>query len=278
ADARWPAERVRRSGNPRSVCLPAQLAAPERIDIACGLHRRDQARSVAWRDWAVLQRMIPPPVPSAFLPPFTFMERSMSMRIVSLSIASLLVIPSFAEEPRLDLNPNDKIVFIGNTLAERETYFGHIETRLHARFPKHKLVVRNLGWSADEITIRLRSLDFEDHGHTLRDHDPDVIFAFFGFNESFAGPDGVETFKADLKTFLADLKKLHYPTKTFGNSRTDKQPDEQVAGDKEDPTIVLFSSIAAEDLGDEHLADADVINQNIAIYTEAMKQIACEAD
>ena len=44
------------------------------------------------------------------------------------------------------------MVLIGNTLAVRMGIFGHFETFLHCKFPKHKLVVRNLGWPADEIT------------------------------------------------------------------------------------------------------------------------------
>lgn len=185
-----------------------------------------------------------------------------------------------ADAPKtLDLKPGTKIVFLGNTLAERETYFGHIETRLHARFPKHKLVVRNLGWSADTINLRLRSLDFQDHGHTLRDENPDVIFAFFGFNESFAGPAGVETFKADLKNFLADLQQLKYPVTTIEGGLDGKKPHpraEEPAPEKA-PTIVLFSPTAAEDLGDPHLPKADDLNKNLALYTEAMNQVAGEA-
>ena len=60
----------------------------------------------------------------------------------------------------LELKPGDHICIIGNTLAERMNHHGWLETMLHARFPKHNLVVRNLGYSGDELTIRLRSMDF----------------------------------------------------------------------------------------------------------------------
>jgi hypothetical protein len=199
----------------------------------------------------------------------------MPLRFAVLLALAVSPLASPAADPLLTVKPGDKIVLIGNTLAERETYFGHIETRLHARFPKHKLVVRNLGWSADTITLRLRSLDFEDHGHTLKDHDPDAIFAFFGFNESFAGEAGVEKFKADLKTFLADLKRLHYPYKTFGGI-DGKGPQDRGDGTApaDPPQIVLFSPTAAEDLGDKHLPDAAALNKNLALYTAAMKEVA----
>ena len=203
----------------------------------------------------------------------------MTLRSLSVALAGLFAAPLSAEGLPLTLKPGDKVVLIGNLLAERETYFGHVETRLHARFPQHKLVVRNLGWSGDEISLRLRSLDFEDHGHTLRDHDPDVIFAFFGFNESFAGEAGVEDFKKDLSGFLAGLKRLQYPTTTINSGFDGKtvRPRADGPAPQNPPRVVLFSPTAAEDLGDEHLADAAALNKNLALYTAAMKEVAGEA-
>src|SRR5206468_1395440 len=52
---------------------------------------------------------------------------------------------------KLDLRPGDHICIIGNTLADRMQHDGWLETLLQARFPKHELVVRNLGFSGDEI-------------------------------------------------------------------------------------------------------------------------------
>src|SRR5271156_6699507 len=107
------------------------------------------------------------------------------------SIAILLMSSTRAraDEPaKLELKKGDRIILIGNTLAERMQYFGNFETLLQSRFPDLNLVFHDLGWSADEITLRPRSDKFKDHGHTLEDEKPDVIIAAFGFNESFAGP------------------------------------------------------------------------------------------
>ncbi len=68
------------------------------------------------------------------------------------------------------LQPNDHIGIIGNTLAERMQYDGWLETMLHARFPKHELVVRNLGFSGDEIATRLRSKNFGTPDEWLSGH------------------------------------------------------------------------------------------------------------
>ena len=39
----------------------------------------------------------------------------------------------------------ERIVLLGNSLAERAQYFGHFENTLHSRFPNLELVVRNMG-------------------------------------------------------------------------------------------------------------------------------------
>src|SRR5678815_4213518 len=99
--------------------------------------------------------------------------------------------------PPLELKKGDHICIIGNTLAERMQYDGWLETVLHARFPKHDLVIRNLGFSGDEIATRLRSKNFGTPDEWLSGNGApiggyqenrlagantkaDVVFAFFG--------------------------------------------------------------------------------------------------
>src|SRR5262245_18556274 len=107
-----------------------------------------------------------------------------------------------AEATRLTLHKGDRIIIIGNTLAERMQYFGHFETLLHSRLPDQELVVHNLRWSADELALRPRQAHFQDHGHRREDEKPDVLMAAFGFNESFAGPAGLTKFQQDLDRFI----------------------------------------------------------------------------
>lgn len=179
-----------------------------------------------------------------------------------------------AADPLLQLKQGDKIVLIGNTLAERMQYFNHWETLLHSRFAEHQLVVRNLGWSADEITLRPRSQDFDDHGHTLLDHQPDVILAFFGYNESFAGEKGLPAFKKDLAAFLDDLKKLKYPTSSTRRGSEDSVAQDAEGKAEKAPAVVLISPIANEDLEDRNILAGTWNNENIALYVEAMQEVA----
>jgi lysophospholipase L1-like esterase len=181
-----------------------------------------------------------------------------------------------AQGGNLELKKGDHVVLIGNTLAERMQQFGHFETLLHSRFPELNLVVRNLGWSADGVNVlrRLRSENFQDHGNTLRDHDPDVILAFFGFNESFAGPAGLDQFKADLATLIADLREQRYGVASYPRGSQTPNIDEAQGPAEKTPRIVLFSPIAHEDLGNPDLPDGSANNKNLELYTRAMAEVA----
>ncbi|VAX41083.1 Putative cytochrome c [hydrothermal vent metagenome] len=162
---------------------------------------------------------------------------------------------SYAKAPQLQFSKGNKIVFIGNTLAERMQHAGYFETLIQSRFPYKELTFRNLGWSADELKLRPRSNSFSDHGHRLEDHKPDVVFAFFGFNESFGGKKGLPKFQKDLKEFIKKITTTKYNGKSA-------------------PQLVLVSPIAHENLHKPSLPDGKANNKNIALYTKAMKEIA----
>lgn len=198
-------------------------------------------------------------------------------RLRSLTIACCLLLPGFATAAGpgfLEIEQGDKVVFIGNTLAERMQYFSHFETQLHSRFPEHDLVVRDLGWSADEITVRLRSQDFQDHGHMLLDHQPNVIIGFFGYNESFAGPDGLAQFRQDLTRFVADLKQMKFGSTTFARGSQDAQAQDGEGTAESEPRIALVSPIACEDIAERGILAGTENNENIRLYADAMREVA----
>ena len=176
-----------------------------------------------------------------------------------------------AREP-FQLREKDHIAIIGNTLAERIQYDGWLETLMHARFPKHDLVMRNLGWSGDTVTTRMRSKNFGTPDEWLSGEPApiggytenrfagtntraDVIFAFFGYNESYAGQEGLEPFKKELADWITHTLAQKYNGKSA-------------------PRVVLFSPIAHEDLGDRNLPDGRENNQRLALYTKAMAEVA----
>src|SRR3954467_9317989 len=109
-------------------------------------------------------------------------------------------------QAKLTLRQDDHIALIGGTLPERFQHSGYLETYIVARNPKLNLVFRNLAVSGDEVVTRHRSENFGTPDDWLTRAGADVIFTFFGFNESFKGPEGLENFKRDLDKFLKETK------------------------------------------------------------------------
>ena len=190
----------------------------------------------------------------------------------SVALALIATASPIGRVASLDLHENDHIAIIGNTLAERLQYDGWLETRLHARFPKHDLVIRNLGFSGDEVATRLRSKNFGTPDEWLSgkpapiggyqenrfdgvNTQADVIFAFFGYNESYAGEAGLPAFRQQLTEWIKHTLSQQY------NGRSA-------------PRVVLFSPIAHEDLVNPDLPNGRENNVRLELYTKAMGEIA----
>src|SRR6187402_2510088 len=92
-----------------------------------------------------------------------------------------------AQESRAPLRAGDRVVLVGGALAERQQHDGWLETRLQLAFPALELSFRNLGFSADTLTVRQRVDGFGTPDEWLARAQADVVFAFWGFNESFDG-------------------------------------------------------------------------------------------
>lgn len=182
--------------------------------------------------------------------------RNNSLLFSSLFIILILFSCKQSNKVVLSLNPapNSHIVFVGNTFAERLQHYNYFETFLHKSFPERNLTVRNLGWSADEINLQPRPLNFGTLDDRLKEQQADIIFACYGLNEAFKGLDSLDRFKTQLAEFLQHLKQQKY-------------------NGKSSPQIVLVSPIAHETLGG-YLPDPTSHNKNLARYTEAMQKVA----
>ncbi len=209
--------------------------------------------------------------------------------ILALVLPLLMLLPNSApvqsaaetkQIVKFEIRPGDHICIIGNTLADRMQHDGWLETMLQSRYPKHELVIRNLGFSADELTVRLRSKNFGSQDQWLAGNQPipephrlttrkglienrlewtntraDVVFAFFGYNESFAGAEGLDKFRNDLEGFIKHTLAQKYNGKGA-------------------PRLVLFSPIAHENLHDRNLPDGSANNSRLEMYTKAMAEVA----
>ncbi|HEX3989349.1 MAG TPA: HEAT repeat domain-containing protein, partial [Verrucomicrobiae bacterium] len=159
------------------------------------------------------------------------------------------------QNPAPELKPNDHIALIGSTIADRFQHSGWLETYLYNRYPDFDLVVRDLAVPGDEVVLRSRPAGFGTPDDWLTKVQADVIFAFFGFNESFQGPLGVEKFKSDLDSWIKDTQGKNYSGKGH-------------------PRIVLFSPAACERNQDMNFPDPTHDNANIRLYTTAMAEVA----
>jgi glucose/arabinose dehydrogenase len=175
----------------------------------------------------------------------------------------------------LEVARGEHIAIVGNTTAERLQHDGWLETMIQSRFPGYELTIRNLGFSGDEIATRLRSTNFGTPDEWLSGQAgpiggytenrfagtntrADIIFAFFGYNESYAGEAGVAAFRTDLGAWLTHTLAQRY------NGRSA-------------PRVVLFSPIAHENLDNPDLPDGVANNLRLALYTRAMGEVAAAA-
>src|SRR5205823_5181562 len=94
-----------------------------------------------------------------------------------------------------------------------------------------------------------------DNRFELTNTRADVIFAFFGYNESFAGEAGLDKFKRDLDDFIKHMLSQKYNGKNASR-------------------LVLFSAIAFEDHKSPNLPDGKETNRRLELYTKAMQEAA----
>jgi len=175
--------------------------------------------------------------------------------LTSFLLSIALFRPDHAAAAPLELKKGDHISIIGNALADRMQHDGWLETLIVAKFPKDDLVFRNLAVVGDEIAFRHRSENFGSPDDWLTKTKADVIFAFFGFNESFKGDAGLDKFKQDLDKLLKEMKAKDY-------------------SGKGSPRIVLFSPIANEKINDPNQPDPTGNNVNLQKYAAAMAEVA----
>ena len=181
----------------------------------------------------------------------------------------------------LALGQGETLVFIGNGLAERMEHHNYFETLLQRKFSGQQITFRNMGFPGHTAGFRpeagnddpwafpgAEAFHPEINGHFGIGHYPKpdewltivggtTIVAFFGFNESFDGLEGLENFRNELAAFVKHTRSRSYRL-----------------GGTEAPRLVLASPIAAEAHPEFALPDAATRNDLLAAYTTAMEEVA----
>ncbi|HAV64143.1 MAG TPA: hypothetical protein DCY13_17480, partial [Verrucomicrobiales bacterium] len=170
--------------------------------------------------------------------------------------------PPFVPPEKLELREGDRVLFLGDTLIEREARDGYLETLLTVEHPDRRYTFRNLGWSGDLPNGKSRaSFDwnkspdvwFRKLTNQIALVDPTVVFVGYGMAASFAGEQGVAGFKADLGKLLDAIQ----------TNATHKV------------RFVLLSPLAHMNIegpfptGEEH-------NKDLQLYADAVKEVAEE--
>ena len=162
-----------------------------------------------------------------------------------------------------ELKDGDRVIFLGDTLIEREQTYGWIELMLTTRFPDRNVTFRNLGWSADlpdgesRLGLSLAQAGVEPAGEAwkllqkqIEETKPTVAFIGYGMAASFDGAAGLPKFKADYERLLDTIEKLSPGCR-----------------------LVLLSPIKHEKLP-APLPDPAKHNEQLDLYTKAIGEIA----
>jgi len=184
-------------------------------------------------------------------------------------LLSLLALPASAQ---LELEPGDTIALMGGTVAERLQHAGDFELLLQHRSQGLRVRVRNLGFSADELTVHQRIVNFgkfASDGMAMGlsgarfvpwdrylDHiDASVILAFFGGNEAFQGAEGLEKYQGDLEDFVDHMLAQRF--------------DGEAA-----PRLYLVAATPLEDTGDPNLPSGGAYNDAVEAYNAVAQEVA----
>jgi len=185
------------------------------------------------------------------------MKTPRTLPSIYLAALTALTLGTATSGAQLPLQERDVICEIGNGLGDRMQHDGWVETLIQSKLADKKLTFRNMAIVGDTVANRPREQGFPKIEEYLTLSKADVIFVYFGYNESFAGEGGVAKFKADLGAMI------------------DKYRGQQFNG-KSAPRFVLFSPIAHENRKSPNLPNGAANNVNLALYTGAIKQVAEE--
>ena len=170
-------------------------------------------------------------------------------------LSTLLLLVVACTPPAVELEPGAHLVLVGNALADRMQHHGWLEAYMHAALPEHELVIRNQGFTGDRVDHRPRSEGFPSPDDYLGLSQATVIFAMFGYNESY--DDDPAAYGVALTEWITHTRAQDYS----GHGP---------------PDVVLFSPIAHENLNDPNFPDGSENNARLARYAAATESVAWE--
>ncbi|MFT7489751.1 MAG: mono/diheme cytochrome c family protein/glucose/arabinose dehydrogenase [Candidatus Promineifilaceae bacterium] len=182
-----------------------------------------------------------------------------NLQTLVLLAATTVIATAQADSPKPFVFQSDDVIsLIGNGLPDRMQHDAWVETVLQSELKGKNVSFRNMSFPGDTVDSKPRNKGFTAEDAYLRHVGADVIFAFFGYNESYAGHGSAKAHQDKLVAMAGRLQAL--------------KPNGESA-----PRIVLFSPIAFENTGDPNLPNGIQQNANLAAYAEATRLAALEA-
>lgn len=185
------------------------------------------------------------------------LNKNLTLLLVGCAIAAFSAVqPATSAEP-FEFKANDVVAIYGNGLADRMQHDPWVESVLQSHLKGINVSFRNMSFSGDMVNKKPRNKGFTNDNEYLQHVAPDVVFTFYGYNESYAGPDGADAYRAELVKLVERYRAL----------RKEKGVDAR---------FVLFSPIAFENTKDRNLPAGTEINANLAACTAATRAAAEE--
>ncbi len=152
----------------------------------------------------------------------------------------------------------DVVAILGNGLPDRFQHDSWFETLLQSQLVNQEVRFRNMSTSGDRPDSYPRSSGAPSMTEYLQHVKADVVFGFFGYNESYEGVDKAAQHQKKLVDFVRKTRASKANGKSF-------------------PRIVLFSPIAHEDTGNPNVPNGKAHNVQLEAYTAATEAAAKEA-
>ena len=171
----------------------------------------------------------------------------------------LVDVPSdYRDQLPFAFHTGDVVAILGNGLPDRMQHDGWKETLLQSELQGKQIRFRNMSASGDRPDSFPRSQGATSMTEYLQHVKADVVFAFFGYNESFEGVEKAGEHQQKLVEFVRKTRGSQANGKTF-------------------PRIVLFSPIAHENTHSANVPDGEAHNIQLEAYTRATAAAAEEA-
>ncbi len=162
--------------------------------------------------------------------------------------SAAVTLPAF-KDGKFTLEPNEAVVFAGQTNLVRDQKAGELESILAAAYAKQQPSFRSMAWEGDTVYNQWRDLNFGAWKAQLDATGASVVIAQFGQVESFNGMAKLQQFSSAYHRLIDQFA-----------SRT--------------PRLVLISPMPFEKPVASHAPDLTQRNADVKAYAEAVRDIA----